>query len=186
MSTVQELINEINANREKLRKEGQTTYDTKSQKDELNIMRAMMNDTSYAVGVYDSNGLLGYYCPALEFRQTLSNIISNSMDVSLQEAQHHLDNYEFRNIDAQSMITFSKEFINTYLKTGRKLPLGGRETSNVSLIQKHVPARTVLYPSKIAKNNVCESKEVHVEAYDTVRVYGSCPSWIDKKGDDNG
>lgn len=186
MKTVQELINEINNNREKTRQEGQTTYDTKSQRDELNIMRAMMNDTSYSVGVYDANGLIGQYCPALAFRKSLSNIISNSMDIPLQEAQHHINNYEFKYSDAMNMIWFSKEFINTYLKTGRKLPLGGRETSNVSLIQRHIPARTVLYPAKIAKNTVCESKEVHVEAYDTVRVYGSCPPWIDKKGDENG
>lgn len=181
MSSVQELITEITSAREKAKSEGLTVYETRSQKDELAIMRAMMNDTEYKVGVYGNNGLEGYYCPAQEFRNTISNIISNSTGIPVQEAQHRLDSYEFKNADAQGMINFSKEFINTYLQTGRKLPLGGRETSNVSLKKKTIPAGTMLYPSKV--NDKTESKEVFVDSYDSVRVYGSCPAWIkNKKG----
>ena len=37
------------------------------------------------------------------------------------------------------MINISKQFIHTYLETGRKLPLGGREKSNISLVNKTIP-----------------------------------------------
>lgn len=188
MYSVQELISDINSSREKAKKEGLTVYDTKSQKDELAVMKAMLNDMEYKVGVYDSEGLEYYYSPAKEIRSMISNVISSSMEIPLVEAEHHMNEYEFKNSDAQSMISFSKEFINTYLKTGRKLPLGGRETSNVSLIRKQIPARKMLYPTKVKKSGDtsfnCESKEVMVGAYDSVRVYGSCPPWVDNGKDD--
>lgn len=184
-STVKELIQEINESREKARQDGITTYDTKSKKDELNIMKAMLNDTSYSVGIYGPGGLKGEYCPALEIRNTLSNIIQNVTGIGKTEADLSIKNYEFESTDARGLIDFSKEFINTYLQTGRKLPLGGREKSNVSLIKKTIPSQTMLYPAKVKKDpndsTPYESKEVFVEEYDTIRVYGSCPEWIERR-----
>ena len=45
--------------------------------------------------------------------------------MSKTETDGLMDNYEFKNQEANAMIGLSKEFINTYLNTGRKLPLGG-------------------------------------------------------------
>ena len=182
MSSVQELINDINESREKARQAGYTTYDTKSQKDEVAIMKAMLNDKTYRVGVYSSSGLQSEYCPAVEIRKTLSSIVQNATGIPSNEADTLMDRYEFKNQDAQGMIGFSKEFVNTYLQTGRKLPLGGRARSNISIIKKTVPGGRMLYPSSVNKSNVSmESKEVFEEEHDTIRVYGSCPEWLKHK-----
>ena len=178
MSSVQELINEINESRNKARQEGLTRYDTKSQKDEISIMKAMMNDKTYSVDVYGSNGVVQeQYCPAKDIRKTMSGILQNALGVSEEEASHAMDAYEFKNQDAQGMIGFSKEFINTYLQTGRKLPLGGRAKSNVSLIRKTVPGGLMLYPSKVNGSSY-ESQEILVEEYDTIKGIGPCPDWL--------
>ena len=41
-----------------------------SQKDEVRIMQAMLNDTSYEVGVYAKSGQVGTYNPAQDFAYT--------------------------------------------------------------------------------------------------------------------
>lgn len=177
-STVKELINEITENRNKDRQEGITRYDTKSQKDEVNIMRAMMNDQSYSVRVYDNYGrVISTYCPAKDIRKNMSSIIQGAMGIGEQEADHVMDNYEFKNGDAQCMINLSKEFVNTYLQSGRKLPLGGRDRSNVTLMKKTIPGGTMLYPNRINKKSSYESTEITTQDYDTIKVIGSCPEW---------
>ena len=182
MASVRELIDDIHRNRQS----SANAYDTKSQKDELAIMRAMLNDKSYQVNVYGNEGIQYQYCPALAIRDTCSSIITNSTGISMQESTKIMENYEFKPHEAKNLIDLSKEFVNTYLETGRKLPLGGRERSNVSLIKKIIPAGKIAYPVKVGEDEngkaICESKETHVEEYDSIRVYGPCPNWIKNKG----
>ena len=91
-----------------------------------------------------------------------------------------MDVYEFKNKDAQGLIGFSKEFVNTYLQTGRKLPLGARERSNVSLIRKTHPGGLMLYPNKVTRTDDdtgYESREILIDEYDTIKCIGPCPDW---------
>lgn len=183
MATVRELINEINESRHA--KDGAMTYDTKSQKDELSIMKAMLNDKSYKVDVYGPNGIEGQFCPAESIRNTMSSVISNTTGISEEESKQLMSNYEFKSSEAKGLIDTSKEFINTYMHTGRKLPLGGRETSNVSLIKKVIPAGIVKYPVKVGEDkngkSICESEETFVGEYTSIKVYSPCPPWIKNK-----
>lgn len=183
MTTVKELIKEINMNRNP--ENNKTTYDTKSRKDELIVMRAMMNDKTYKVDVYGPNGIEETICPSEIFRNTISSIISGTTGISQTESNHLIDNYEFKNNEAKGMIAFSKEFVNTYLQTGRKLPLGGREKSNVSLLKKTIPAGLVKYPVKVGEDedgrNICRSEQVFVEQYDSIKIFAPCPEWVKNK-----
>lgn len=181
---VEDLINEIN----KSRNENKTkrVYDTKSRKDELAVMKAMLNDKTYEVDVYNDEGNQYSFSPSKIMRNTLSNIISSTTGMSNTESTKLMDEYEFKTSDAKTMIEFSKEYINTYLKTGRKLPLGGREKSNVALIAKTIPGGTVKYPVKTDKKDkdgktICDTKEIYVEPYETVKVFGPCPNWLKNK-----
>lgn len=153
-----------------------------SQKDELAVMRAMLNDKEYQVGVYSKEGQIGTFCPAEEARTMISSVISGATKVSLPEAQQLANEYEFTKNDAQNMINISKEFVNTYLETGRKLPLGGRETSDVSLLKKDVAESTRSFPKQIGVdeqgNKLFETGETKVPAHSSVKVFGSCPSWL--------
>lgn len=181
MMTVQQTIDGIKSSRKMADEAGKRTYDTKSQKNELAVMQAMMNDTSYQVDVYNNTGYQGIYNPAQSFRRMVSNSLASITGISRMESDNLVSKHEFGPQDAKEMINFSKEFVHTYLKTGRKLPLGGREMSNISLKLKDVSSGFVSYPVKVGEDSkghaICEPKEAYVESYQTVKVYGPCPSW---------
>ena len=179
--TVEETIKAIQASRRMADEAGKRTYDTKPQKHETAVMTAMMNDGTYQVSTYAGGGYQGIYCPAASFRRVVSNALSASTGMTRLEADSLLAKHEFTSQDAREMVNFSKEFVLSYLKTGRKLPLGGRDNSNISLKIKEVPAGFVTYPVKIGEDQhghpICESKETFVGQYETIKVYGPCPSW---------
>lgn len=179
--TVEETIRAIQASRQMADEAGRRTYDTKSQKNETAVMTAMLNDTTYQVSTYGCNGYQGIYCPAASFRRVVSNALCLTTGMGRTEADALVAKHEFGQQDAREMINFSKEFVLTYLRTGRKLPLGGREMSNISLKLKQVPPGFVNYPVKVGEDQdghaICETKEAYVGAYQTVKVYGPCPPW---------
>ena len=70
MAKVQDLVDEINNAKIQAEKEGKTYYNTASAKDELAVMKAMMNDTSFKVAIWGPEGITGYYCPAGSSAQT--------------------------------------------------------------------------------------------------------------------
>lgn len=170
---VRDLVREI--------KEG-LSQKSASQKDEIRVMREMLNDKSYEVGVYGKEGLEGTFCPAREARDMISSVIASTTKISMAEAQQLAENHEFKKSEAAAMVGISKEFINTYLETGRKLPLGGREYSDVSLISKEVQATTRPYPKKVGideqGNPIYETAQIEVKPHRSAKVIASCPSWI--------
>lgn len=157
-----------------------------SQKDEVRVMRAMLNDTSYEVDVYppNENGEKTTYNPAKDVRGMVAGIISSTTKMATAEANAIMDDYEFKRGEAETMINVSKEFINTYIQTGRKCYLGGREKSNVALSLKQVPERERMTPRQvgIAEDNtkIIEYTAKKVNAHESVRVHGSCPPWVEK------
>lgn len=160
---------------------GSLSQTSASRKDEVTVMKAMLNDTTFSVGVYGKEGLVDNYCPAEDARSMVAGILKGAAHVSNQEAIQLAGNYEFTNSDATSMVRISKEFVNTYLETGRKLPLGGREKSDVSLAKKEVPESTKIYPMKIGVEADGSDKwgtgKKNVPAHESVKVYSSCPDW---------
>lgn len=144
-----------------------------NRKDEVTVMRAMLNDTSFKVGIYDRTGKIDDYCPAESFRKMLTNIVSSTTRISQSEASSLVDKYEVTKSDAAAMIGISKEFINTYLTTRRKLPLGGREFSNVSLELKKVEERTASVPSKDGSRIAST-----IPAHYGIKSTSPCPVWI--------
>jgi hypothetical protein len=172
MEEVQSLINEI---------KGVKTC-TASKKDELRIMRAMMNDTSYKVATYDRNGQVGYICPSQEIRDMCASVLASTAKISNTEAEHLVREHEFKRSEAEHMIEFNKEYVNTYLQTGRKFPLGGREKSNISLSQKQIPAGYRTYPKCVGEdksgNKIYAAGKTFVQGYDSVRVFAPAPAWL--------
>lgn len=153
-----------------------------SRKDEVKVMQAMLNDTSYEVGVYDASGLKETYNPAKDFKTMASSIISSTTKISKDESEKLMSDYEVSKSEASSMVDISKEFVNTYLTTGRKLPFGGRETSSFALSQKHVEKSVKHPPKKVGVNedgtDRYELGTKVIPEHDSVRVYASCPDWV--------
>lgn len=150
-------------------------------KDEIRIMKAMLNDSSYKVDIWGRSGIEGQYCPYEESRNMIANIIKDSTKISSKEAQELANNYEFGKQEATIMIGIAKEFINTYIDTGRKLPLGGREDSNISIAKKVRPETDKIVSKKIGVNNdgtdKYEQVAITIPEHATLKVYGSAPIW---------
>lgn len=174
MSNVKEIIDEIKKN---------LSQESSSSKDEEKVMQAILNDKEYVVGVYGNSGKVGEYCPSEDARKLSASIIQSTTKISSAEAEKLAEDHTFTKNEAKCMIGISKEFINTYVQTGRKLPLGGRETSNVKLIIKHEEEKTKRYPKKVGVNEDGSARydqdaTTTIPAHDTIRVQGSCPTWL--------
>lgn len=156
-----------------------------SHKDEVAVMQSMLSDPTYEVTVYGKSGPTGTYNPCKDFRGMCSSIIENTTKIPAAEAQAVMENYNVRKAEADSMVNISKEFIHTFLATGRKLPLGGRETSDVSLSPKKVPETTRSCPRRVGVSDDGSGQysriPTKIPAHDAVKVHAPCPSWIKNK-----
>lgn len=175
MSEVEKMVKEIRDNLSQV---------SSSQKDEVTIMQAMLNDSTYKVGVYKKEGLVNTYCPAEDAREMLGRIIASTTKMNGQEAKALSDGYQFTKSDATTMIGISKEFVNTYLTTGRKLPMGGRANSDASLEIKEVEAKTSGFPKKVGVDKdgkpIYKIEQVEIPAHTGIKSSSPCPSWIGK------
>jgi hypothetical protein len=155
-----------------------------SHKDEIAVMCAILNDKDYTVGIYNKSGKVRDYSPSKEIRSTLSSIIHTTTKVSTEEANKLADGYQFRKQDGEAFVDLSKEFIHTYLETDRKLPLGGREKSDISLYKKEVKEGERTYPMKMGTNPDGTDRygkgTTIVKPHTSIRVAASCPEWVVK------
>jgi hypothetical protein len=166
-SKVDELLHDIKIN---------LSQHSASQKDETRVMVEMLNDPTYKVGEYDKSGKVGEYCPYEDARKLVSSVLSTGAKIPVAEAKKIASEYEFSKAEANSMINISKEFVNTYIKTGRKLPLGGREKMGVSLSLKEVPTQQ----KKLPANGIAGAKgdtTIIIPEHETIKVSGGCPVW---------
>ena len=172
-TTVKELLNEISSN---------LSQKSASRKDEVRVMQSMLSDPSYEVSIYGKEGIENTYNPTNDFRGMCASVMSHTAKIPMAEANQLLNDYQVTKPEAESMVALSKEFINTYIKTGRKLPLGGRENSDISISHKRVEASTRLYPQKIGVNDDGTDKysktSTTIPAHDSIRVHAPCPSWV--------
>lgn len=153
-----------------------------SQRDEVRVMQAMLNDTSYEVGVWAKSGQVGTYNPAKEFKNMQTNIISSVTKIGKDEAGKLMEGYEATKADATAMVGISKEFVNTYLSSGRKLPLGGREKSNFALSEKIVPKTEKTYQRRVDSGNgdtTWEPGKKIIPEHKGLKARSSCPSWVE-------
>lgn len=170
--SVLQLIEEIN------RSSSQTAI---SYKDEVKVMRAMLNDKDYEVQVYNKDGVAGTLSPYRESRELISSVIASTTKISSQEAEQLAEQHEFNKAESLNMINISKEFINTYLETGRKLSLGGREDSDISIAKKVVKETTRKCPHKIGEdengNAIYEHRESVIPSHKSLKVFSPYPEW---------
>ena len=176
MDEVKKLVSDIKSN---------ITQTTGSHKDEVLVARAMLNDKTYSVSVYSKNGEIEQYCPSDVAREMSATTISQAAKIPKPEAVNLMKEYEYTKTEAEAFVSLSKEFVQTYIQTGRKLPLGGREMSDVSLSLKHVEGGKRRYPipSGIDENGnrTAKSGEVDVPSYETIKAVGPCPTWRKNK-----
>lgn len=173
MENVQQLINEIHSS---------ISQKTISRKDEVRVMRAMLNDMDYKVAEYDKGEFVGTYCPAESARNIVSNVLQGTSNITSNEARDLANSYEFSKSDAENMIGISKEFIHSYLHTGRKISIGGRERSDISMHLKEVTSSNRPYPKVVGKddngNKIYGRGVSTAGSYESIKIIAPCPSWL--------
>ena len=174
--TVLNLIEEIKSTR---------TQTSANAKDEKRVAMAMLNDPTYVVDVYGKDGVIDTYSPYVDTRSMVADVIKSTTKMSSSEAQELANNYEFNANGAQAFINFGKEFINTYVKTGRKIKLGCREESDVALQEKVKEAKVNSFPMPTAVDANGEKTYTTTASmtpqYKTLKVSGSCPTHLKRK-----
>lgn len=150
-----------------------------SLKDENAVMRSMLNDKDFKADVYSKDGVVGQVCPFEEAREMVSSVLNKTAKIPAAEAEELANNHMFTKGESSNMIAISKEFVNTYLETGRKLSLGKRADSDISLIPKDVPDSVRTYPKKVGENEYVKG-EVKVPAHKSIKVSSPCPDWLKK------
>jgi len=171
---MKELMNEI---REVTKKQKAA-----SKVDEIKVMKAMLNDPNYSVSIYDrSKGLIGSRCPREEAVSFIASVSASITGLDSNSAKEIAKDYEFTKKDAIFLIENSKDFINTYLDTGRKLPIIQSETTQAALIKKHVESKEKKVSSVLmgnVNNNKVESGTVTIPAFDKVICKSNCPKYL--------
>ena len=169
---VKELLKDIKTNHKQC---------SSSQKDEVKVMQAMLNDTSYEVDIYDATGKIDTYNPAKSFREMQTRIVATAATITKDEAAKLMDEYEVTKQDAAVMVNISKEFVNTYLDSGRKLDFGGRDCHKYTLAAKDVPKTEKVYHVATPKEDgepSWEQRTKIVPAHRSLKAKSTCPSWV--------
>ena len=166
---VQELIQDIKNN---------LKQKSASRRDEEAVMRAMLNDRSFIVKDYSTQET---HCPATEYRDMIASIITSTTKMPKVEAQAVVENYEVKKSDASTMVTLSKDFFNSALRTGRKINFGATEKSDISIQLKEIPETQKKFPMKTGMNDDgtfrYEKNETTIPAHEGLKVSSPCPKW---------
>lgn len=138
--------------------------------DEVRIMQTMLNDADFSISIYDKNkGLIGTRCPHDEAVKFAANICSGVTGIDSKSAMELSSNYEFTKKDAMFMLDNSRDFISTYVNTGRKFPLVQSETTQAVISTRHIDAKEKIVPG---------SKEVvKTSEYDKIICQSKCPKY---------
>lgn len=166
MTSAYDIIKDVKSN---------VTQCSSSKKDEITVMQAMMNDTNFSVDVYSKGGKVDEYYPSRELRKVVTNVVASTTHIPVKEATELVNAYEFTRVDAAAIVNMSKEFVNTYLQTGRKLPLGGRKNFDVELMWKNIEDRTTEIP---IKSETGERLNTFIPAHGGIKAINPCPEWL--------
>lgn len=159
--TVKELVSSINKD---------LSQASSSNKDEVTVMMAMINDKTFKVDELGKDGqVVSTYCPAEVAEDLATNIIKGATKVSIAEAEELAKNYEFGKKEASAMITIAKEFTNVYLDTGRKIKYGNRDGKSLVLSQKNKEATTCTFPKRVGYGD--DGKPIYQLATTNIAAY---------------
>lgn len=144
-----------------------------SRVDEVRVMRTMLNDPNFTVSIYERNkGIVGTRCPREEATTFVGNVSSAITGLENKAAQELANQYEFTKRDAVFLLDNSRDFIQTYLSTGRKLPIIQAEDSEAT-----IQYRTIQSREKSVPTNDGGKQTTTVPAFQKVICKSKCPKY---------
>ena len=145
--------------------------------DEVNVMKAMLNDKDFYIGVYDKGvGYVGQRCPHEEAVNFAKNIISGCTGLDGKDSRHLAENYQFTKRDATFLLTNMKDFLSVYTSTGRKIGVIQNATTEAALYTKEVSGGSKVVPDK---EHPGSSKTIETQSFTKLVSVSKCPKYTD-------
>ena len=165
-SQLEELVNEIKKS---------TSQVAINKVDEVRVMKSMLNDPDYSIGVYDKTaGYVGQKCPHDEAVKFVKNIVSGTTGLDSKDSLHLAENYEFTNRDANYLIGNMRDFLYVYTSTGRKINIMQSAATEAAIFTKEIPASKKSVPDK---DNPGKTKQITTSPYIKVVSTSKCPKY---------
>ena len=140
--------------------------------DEIAVAQALLNDPEFQVGIYDKNkGLIGTRNVHEEAVKFISNITVEMTGLDRKTAEEYASNYTFTKKDANFIVNTTRDYTQTYLKTGRKFNIIQTEDAEGTIFLKAAPAKEKIVPTKEG------TKLIKTGAYQKVACKSSCPKY---------
>ena len=143
--------------------------------DEIRVMRCMLNDPDFRLGVYDRNfGYVGDKCPHDDAVNFAKNIIAGSTGLDGRESKHLAENYEFTKRDASFLLENMRDFLQVYTSTGRKINIMQTAETEACLYTKPVTAGNKSVPDKERPG---KTKQITTSPYVKLVSITKCPKY---------
>lgn len=143
--------------------------------DEVKVMKCMLNDPDYSIGVYDKTiGYIGQRSPHQEAVKFTKNIISGATGLDNKDSLHLAENYEFTNRDANFLLTNMRDFLYVYTGTGRKINIMQSAATEACIFTKEIQATNKAVPDK---DNPHKTKQITTSPYIKLVSSSKCPKY---------
>ena len=143
--------------------------------DEVRVMKCMLNDPDFKIGVYDRTvGYIGDKCPHEDAVMFVKNIIAGATGLDGKDSRHLAEGYEFTKKDAVFLIDNMRDFINVYSSTGRKINIMQNGTTEANLFTKEVAATNKSIPDR---DHPGEVKNITTSPYIKLVSQSKCPKY---------
>lgn len=128
-----------------------TTQTSISKSDEVTVMQSMLNDKEFQIAQFDRNkGYLGTHSPREIALGIVNDALCNVTGMSQKEATELSRDYHFSKRDASRQITICKDFVGTYMGTGRKMLMMSDPRGEASINLKYVEPHEKTVPDSNA------------------------------------
>lgn len=117
--------------------------------DEVRVMKSMLNDPDFTIGVYDKTiGYVGQKSPHKEAVSFVKDIITGTTHLDNKDSQILAENYKFTNRNANFLLDNMRDFLYVYTGTGRKINVIQSAQSETCLFAKDVQSVNKTVPDK--------------------------------------
>ena len=145
--------------------------------DEVRVMRCMLNDKDFTIGVYEKNvGYVGQKSPHDEAVNFVKNIIAGATGLDSKDSRHLAENYEFTKRDANFLLSNMRDFIEVYTSTGRKMNIMQTAATEACIFTRDMSSGHKMVPDK---DNPGQSKQIVTSPFVKLVSSSKCPKYVE-------
>lgn len=142
--------------------------------DEVRVMRSMLNDPDFTIGIYDkTQGYIGQKSPHQEAVKFVKNIVVGTTGLDQKDAEVLANNYEFTKKDANFLINNMRDYLYVYTGTGRKINIIQSATADANIFTREIESFDKTVPDK---DGVI--KHVTTTPYTKIVCNSRCPKYL--------